>query len=471
MEHILKHSPEMYSHVAAILSNTKNSLLSGNTTSKSGFHATSLSSSSPASLKHSPEEIASSSIPGARGTNNSQDHYASLPANVRSSATIVSSPAPKFVHQDQNQKLMPSPLPCSVSGTHSRPDSIPVAAWDGVVTGNLTVGTIGSPRKCNGNGGNMNRKGCFAGVAEEMQKGACIRAGGGGGKALPCSPRSSSPNISNNINSQESHQASHNNKNLHQQQQRQQHSMQHQNNYQQMSTVKHATTTFADIPADKNRSNYYGPARDTPPLSRQYLEYHNSNGRNINGNHIPGMTNSNNNNNHFKSTSVGEGVRGGMRGGHCHQQDRDYYIQNQHHLSQSGITGLDLMLLGPDCSTKVVEHLVHPVSIESSVREIQHTLVLKGVPLSGDRLREVEIEIDRLNSRIDHLRSQNDVLTLNLEDAKCHADRLTVLLGKYESNNVAFQLTLRYRLVLFCFCRFYFLRCQSPNQCIYYYCI
>lgn len=162
----------------------------------------------------------------------------------------------------------------------------------------------------------------------------------------------------------------------------------------------------------------------------QYLEYHHGNGHNENGNDL---TNSNNNNNHLKkSTCSTEGGGGGRH----HQH---------HHLSQSGMTGLDLMLLGPDCSTKVVEHLVHPLAIESSVREIQHTLVLKGVPLNGERLREVEIEIDRLNSRIDHLRSQNDVLTLNLEDAKSHADRLTVLLGKYESNNVALQLTLRYR--------------------------
>jgi len=154
------------------------------------------------------------------------------------------------------------------------------------------------------------------------------------------------------------------------------------------------------------------------------------------------LYNTHNNNNSTKNT-VGESSAEG--GGLGQQQQHPYHQHHHHHLSQSGMTGLDLMLLGPDCSTKVVEHLASSLAIESSVREIQHTLVLRGVPLNGDRLREVEIEIDRLNSRIDHLRSQNDVITLNLEDAKSHADRLTELLGKYESNNVALQLALRYR--------------------------
>ncbi len=65
--------------------------------------------------------------------------------------------------------------------------------------------------------------------------------------------------------------------------------------------------------------------------------------------------------------------------------------------------------------------------------------------MNEEKLREFEIETERLSSKIEHLRSQNDVLTLNLEDAKGNADRLTVLLGKYESNNVALQLAVGYR--------------------------
>lgn len=435
LEHMLKRSPEMYSHVAAILSNT-------NTTLHGGFQTSPTQSLS--SAKPSPEEISAPKVIPQAFLDKGKI------ADMRNSP-VVSSPTRNMViqhEQQQNQKL--SSFPSSEVTFTSRPGIVPPPPSQ--------TGTMDSPRKCNGNGGNLTKIGSSlggGGGTDEAQKisgnGGGKSGDGAGGNFIPClPPQPSSPNISNNINSQESHQASHNNKNL----QQKQHSMQ-QSNYN-VNNMKHTTTKttfFTALPDKNNKSIYYGhehEARGTPTpqpsLSRQYLEYHNGNSRNVNGNDMPAMTNSNNNNNHRKSTSAGGGGRGGVG-----QYVYDYHHQNQRHLSQSGITGLDLMLLGPDCSTKVVEHLVHPVAIESSVREIQHTLVMRGVPLNGDRVREVEIEIDRLNSRIDHLRSQNDVLTLNLDDAKSHAERLTVLLGKYESNNVALQLALRYRLVLY-FC-------------------
>lgn len=101
------------------------------------------------------------------------------------------------------------------------------------------------------------------------------------------------------------------------------------------------------------------------------------------------------------------------------------------------------MLIGQACSTRVVEHLVQPIKNESALREFQHSC--QTGQFDEEKLREFEIETERLNSRIENLRCQNDVLSLNLEDAKSQADRLTVLLGKYESNNVALQLAVGYR--------------------------
>ena len=43
--------------------------------------------------------------------------------------------------------------------------------------------------------------------------------------------------------------------------------------------------------------------------------------------------------------------------------------------------------------------------------------------------------MERLSSRIEHLKSQNEVLTLTLTESKNHCDNLTVLIGKYESNH------------------------------------
>ena len=54
------------------------------------------------------------------------------------------------------------------------------------------------------------------------------------------------------------------------------------------------------------------------------------------------------------------------------------------------------------------------------------------------------MEFERLQSKIDHLKSQNDLVNLTLEESKAHCDRLSVLIGKYESNNTALQLALSY---------------------------
>ena len=49
--------------------------------------------------------------------------------------------------------------------------------------------------------------------------------------------------------------------------------------------------------------------------------------------------------------------------------------------------------------------------------------------------------MERLSSRIEHLKSQNEVLTLTLTESKNHCDNLTVLIGKYESNHTGNNLS------------------------------
>lgn len=50
-----------------------------------------------------------------------------------------------------------------------------------------------------------------------------------------------------------------------------------------------------------------------------------------------------------------------------------------------------------------------------------------------------------LCSRIEHLKSQNDLLTITLEECKSNAERMSMLVGKYESNATALRLALQYR--------------------------
>jgi len=71
-------------------------------------------------------------------------------------------------------------------------------------------------------------------------------------------------------------------------------------------------------------------------------------------------------------------------------------------------------------------------------------LAQPGSEVSESKIKEFEIEFERLASKIDNLKSQNDLLSLTLEESKAHSDRLTVLIGKYESNNTALQLAMSY---------------------------
>ncbi|ELU00264.1 hypothetical protein CAPTEDRAFT_145778, partial [Capitella teleta] len=91
---------------------------------------------------------------------------------------------------------------------------------------------------------------------------------------------------------------------------------------------------------------------------------------------------------------------------------------------------------------KVAEHLSQSFQECSNVQELIQTASQEGNVLSDGKINTFEIELERLQSKIDNLKSQNDLLTLTLEESKGHCDRLTVLIGKYESNNTALQLVL-----------------------------
>ena len=109
----------------------------------------------------------------------------------------------------------------------------------------------------------------------------------------------------------------------------------------------------------------------------------------------------------------------------------------------------------------VVEHLVQELQDRSSMQEFQHSFQSSSPKVSSkkqepgmmnkrrsavleSKLQEFEIEMERLSSRIEHLKSQNEVLTLTLTESKNHCDNLTVLIGKYESNHTAQQLVISY---------------------------
>lgn len=96
-------------------------------------------------------------------------------------------------------------------------------------------------------------------------------------------------------------------------------------------------------------------------------------------------------------------------------------------------------------NTKVAEHLVQSLWKGSNIQEIvQNATDKSGISDDDSRVTEFEIELERLQSKVDNYKSQIDVTNLTLEESKANCDRLTVLIGKYESNNTALQIVLNY---------------------------
>nr|XP_046172921.1 colorectal mutant cancer protein-like isoform X3 [Oncorhynchus gorbuscha] len=106
------------------------------------------------------------------------------------------------------------------------------------------------------------------------------------------------------------------------------------------------------------------------------------------------------------------------------------------------ILGSEISSIG--VSSNVAEHLAHSLQDCSNIQEIFQTLYSHGSAISENKIREFEVETERLNSRIEHLKSQNDLLTITLEECKGNAERMSMLVGKYESNATALRLALQY---------------------------
>ena len=63
---------------------------------------------------------------------------------------------------------------------------------------------------------------------------------------------------------------------------------------------------------------------------------------------------------------------------------------------------------------------------------------------NNHKSREMELQLAKAHSQIDHLRSQNDVLELTMDDAKNTNEKLSIHLARHESNGTARQLALAY---------------------------
>ena len=104
------------------------------------------------------------------------------------------------------------------------------------------------------------------------------------------------------------------------------------------------------------------------------------------------------------------------------------------------ITGTELNTVGL-YSTAVAEQLSANVQEESDSQELFHALATAGGAFAPhERLKEYELDMERLHSKIDHLKAQNDVLTATLGESKAHCDHLALMTGKAEAESGALKL-------------------------------
>ena len=64
----------------------------------------------------------------------------------------------------------------------------------------------------------------------------------------------------------------------------------------------------------------------------------------------------------------------------------------------------------------------------SSMQELAHSMLDANVIHA--KMKEFEIEMERLAAKMQHLKAQNEVLSLTLDESKNHCDNLTVLIGE-----------------------------------------
>ncbi|XP_065215987.1 colorectal mutant cancer protein-like isoform X2 [Planococcus citri] len=91
------------------------------------------------------------------------------------------------------------------------------------------------------------------------------------------------------------------------------------------------------------------------------------------------------------------------------------------------VTGSEISNLGIS-HTEIAEHLVSGVQAECNIQE-----------LCRQDKKHLEIEAERLHSKLEHLRAQNNTLQITLHDSKENCERMYLLLGKYESNAIALK--------------------------------
>lgn len=120
-----------------------------------------------------------------------------------------------------------------------------------------------------------------------------------------------------------------------------------------------------------------------------------------------------------------------------------YFCLSYFHRSNSCFSRFGFQSQLPEFSNgKMPSSFVQSVEGCKNIQEVFKALFSYCDEEAEKKLKEYELEIEKLTSKLDHLHAQNNVVSLTLEESRGNADRMSMLVGKYESNNTALQLAL-----------------------------
>ncbi|XP_046858847.1 colorectal mutant cancer protein-like isoform X2 [Xenia sp. Carnegie-2017] len=91
---------------------------------------------------------------------------------------------------------------------------------------------------------------------------------------------------------------------------------------------------------------------------------------------------------------------------------------------------------------KMPESLVNTLQSCQTLRDVFHALHTHWTQQSCEQVHEYQIEAERLQAKLEHVRAQNNVIALSMDESKNNSEQLSLLIGKYESQCLALQVEL-----------------------------
>jgi maltodextrin utilization protein YvdJ len=79
---------------------------------------------------------------------------------------------------------------------------------------------------------------------------------------------------------------------------------------------------------------------------------------------------------------------------------------------------------------KMPESLVNTLQSCQTLRDVFHALHAHWTQQSSDQIHEYQIEVERLQTKLEHIRAQNNVVALSMEESKSNSEQLSLLIGE-----------------------------------------